>query len=248
MGNNSKIKYGDIFGIWKCLEDESEKYIKCQCCCENKTIKMVSKYHLKNGSSTNCGCKRKESLSVLKSKTNKYDLSGDYGIGWTSNTNEEFYFDLEDYNKIKDFCWYSCKYKNYKRLCSNYKNKIIKFHNLVYNNGKITDHKNRNTLDNRKENLRKATYLQNASNSSIAKNNKSGVIGVHYNKRDDLWVSQIGINGRNIHLINSKNKNTCIIKRLEAEIEYFGKEFSPQRHLFEKYGILKEGGSNINQE
>lgn len=30
---------------------------------------------------------------------NKYDLSGEYGIGYTSK-GEEFYFDLEDYKKM----------------------------------------------------------------------------------------------------------------------------------------------------
>ena len=43
--------------------------------------------------------------SKCNKKYNKYDLSGEYGIGWTSNTNQEFYFDLEDYDKIKDYCW-----------------------------------------------------------------------------------------------------------------------------------------------
>ena len=38
-------------------------------------------------------------------KYNIYDLSGEYGIGYTFK-NEKFYFDLEDYNKIKDDCWH----------------------------------------------------------------------------------------------------------------------------------------------
>lgn len=31
---------------------------------------------------------------------NTYDLSGEYGIGYTTK-GEEFWFDLEDYDKIK---------------------------------------------------------------------------------------------------------------------------------------------------
>ena len=38
-------------------------------------------------------------------KYNKYDLLGSFGVGWTTNTNKEFWFDLEDYDKIKDYCW-----------------------------------------------------------------------------------------------------------------------------------------------
>ena len=40
-------------------------------------------------------------------KYNKYDLSGCFGIGYASNNDDLFYFDLEDYNKIKNTCWYS---------------------------------------------------------------------------------------------------------------------------------------------
>ena len=36
---------------------------------------------------------------------NNYDLSGEYGIGYLFN-GEEFYFGLEDYDKIKNYCWY----------------------------------------------------------------------------------------------------------------------------------------------
>lgn len=34
---------------------------------------------------------------------NRYDLTGEYGIGYT-NQGVEFYFDLEDYDKIKEYC------------------------------------------------------------------------------------------------------------------------------------------------
>ena len=38
---------------------------------------------------------------------NKYDLNlidehGKYGVGYCSNTNNKFYFDMDDYDKIKD--------------------------------------------------------------------------------------------------------------------------------------------------
>lgn len=34
-----------------------------------------------------------------------------------------------------------------------------------------------------------------------------------------------------------KNKEDAVRKRLQAELDYFGKELAPQRDLFEKYGI-----------
>ena len=53
---------------------------------------------------------------------NVYDLSGEYGIGYTLK-GEEFYFDLEDYDKIKDYCWHI----NKKYVCTKYKNNRIMF-------------------------------------------------------------------------------------------------------------------------
>ena len=48
---------------------------------------------------------------------NKYDLNlidehGKYGIGYCSNTNNKFYFDMDDYDKIKDIYWYEKIRKN----------------------------------------------------------------------------------------------------------------------------------------
>ena len=74
----------------------------CNCDCGTENILVVGS-QLKNGRTKSCGCISRE-LLISKNKDrrkyNTYDLSGEYGIGWTSNTNKEFYFDLEDYDKI----------------------------------------------------------------------------------------------------------------------------------------------------
>lgn len=40
----------------------------------------------------------------INKKYNAYDLTKDYGKGYTLD-GVEFIFDLEDYDKIKDYCW-----------------------------------------------------------------------------------------------------------------------------------------------
>jgi len=77
----------------------------CQCNCENKPILTVESYSLTKGKTKSCGCLAKELTIQRFKKYNTYNLTNKYGIGYTSNTNEEFYFDLEDYEKIKDYCW-----------------------------------------------------------------------------------------------------------------------------------------------
>jgi hypothetical protein len=65
---------------------------------------------------------------------------------------------------------------------------------------KLLDHKDRNPLNNRIENLREATHQQNASNRKNQTNNKSGVRGVHWKARNKKWQAQVKLNGKHQYL------------------------------------------------
>ena len=54
--------------------------------------------------------------------------------------------------------------------------------------GMITDHINRNGLDNRKENLRFVTHSQNGANTKARKNSSSQYLGVAWNSAREQWV------------------------------------------------------------
>lgn len=220
----------------------------CRCNCKDRNLIIARGEDIRSGNTLSCGCLQREKASSVgksKHKENKYDLSGEYGVGWTSNTNNEFYFDLEDYDKIKNYCWRECVDQTdyhylVARKCGE-KNKMIKITDIVV--GKHYDHKNHNTLDNRKENLRPATPSENAQNKSIQKNNTSGVIGVSYDKSCNKWRAYIRDNKKAKYVGYCDNKNDAIIARLEAEAKYYG-EFAPQKHLFEQYKININGGDN----
>ena len=163
-------------------------------------------------------------------------MSGEYGIGLTSNTNEEFYFDLEDYDIIKDYCWAACEpVKGYIRIETSINNKGVNMAQLLTGQKDI-DHIDRNPMNNRRLNLREATRSQQGMNRKKQSNNTSGFIGVYWDKRQNRWMSAIKIKGKQKHLGYFVNKNNAVIARLKAEKKYFG-EFAPQRHLFEQYGI-----------
>ena len=89
---------------------------------------------------------------------------------------------------------------------------------------KVIDHINHNTLDNRKQNLRIVTRVQNQMNMSKRKDNTSGFTGVHFNKRSDKWMATIQVNYKSINLGTFKNKEDAIEARKKAEEKYFGKE------------------------
>ncbi len=63
-----------------------------------------------------------------------------------------------------------------------------------------TDHRNRNRLDNRRQNLRVCSFRENAKNRTVNKNSRSGIKGVYWHRARETWVALIGVNGRRLHL------------------------------------------------
>ena len=225
---SKKTKGGVIRATWWC---------QCDCGSPLKEIKSTS---LLMGHTKSCGCLKTEQCKN-KHKTNYYNLSGDYGIGYTSK-GEEFFFDLEDYDKIKDYCWNKTK-KGYivagmlKPERDKTNKSVVSLHVLVMGEkeGYVVDHRNRKKNDCRKENLRYATHTENCRNISVAKDNSTGIIGV-MRRKNNKYRSRIRVNGKLIDLGTYSNIEDAIIARLRGEKEYFG-DFAPQKHLFEQYGI-----------
>jgi len=205
----------------------------CRCNCQDENEIVVVGGRLTSGNTKSCGCLQKENVSKLFKKYNTYILTGDFGIGYTLKE-EEFCFKLEDYGKIKDYCWYFDK-DGY--LVAYDGNKHIRMHRLVMNcpDGMEVDHEFHNEWDNRKEHLRIVTKSQNGMNKNIPSNNTSGIIGVSYNQ-NNKWMAKITKNKKQMYIGQYENKDDAIKARLEAEQKYFG-EFAPQKHLYDKYGI-----------
>lgn len=82
------------------------------------------------------------------------------------------------------------------------------------------DHINGNTGDNRFENLRDVPGSINQRNCRIRSNNKSGVMGVSWNKKDRQWVAQARLNGRQIYLGGFSEKQDAIAARLTFQRDH----------------------------
>lgn len=206
----------------------------CQCSCGNPNLTKVLGENLTTHHTISCGCYNKERQKETFCKRNKYNLEGEYGIGYAVDSGREFYFDLEDYDKIKDYCWsnYGTDY-----LTTSIKGKHCLMHQLLtdFKYPEI-DHKNRKGWDNRKENLRAVEHNLNMRNQSLRKTSKSGFVGVFWSNSSKQWKGAITCNNKN-YTFASSNKETVIKWRLQKEFELFGPDFAPQRHLFEQYNI-----------
>ncbi len=225
---------GKQFGRWKVLkrsEDIIDKktnkhstYWLCECSCDKHTIRTVKGTALVKGRSKSCGC-----LSLENSKNNTgrpkvyntYDLSGKYGIGYTLKE-EPFYFDLEDYDKIKLYTWH-LNSEGYLSANGGKELGYIKLSRIIMDakdNEKV-DHIYHNLNDNRKINLRKCSNQENSYNHVIHKNNTSGVSGISWDKEFCKWRARIWVEGKCIHLGRFSSFENAVNIRKQAEIQYF---------------------------
>lgn len=83
---------------------------------------------------------------------------------------------------------------------------------------KEIDHINRVRDDNRLCNLREANRQQQLINCRIMSNNKSGIKGVHFAKKEGKWCAQIKVGQKCFHLGLFDKKIDAAMARLEAEV------------------------------
>jgi hypothetical protein len=144
---------------------------------------------------------------------------------------KECIVDTEDWVKINKCMWHLVKslqsgsYYAYRNKWVNGKNKSIPLHRILLNltDSKIfVDHKNLDTLDNRKINLRECNNSQNMSNRGKQKNNTSGYKGVFWSKEKNKWEVQITANGIKYHIGRFKDKIEAARAYNNAAIKHHG--------------------------
>lgn len=236
------IEVGDVFDRLKVIADTGKrsknrnKIWLCECQCGKLLEVPTNSLTTKNTRS--CGCLHKEITSKIGKNTiyninpdankgNKYDLTGEYGIGYLPDNRGEFYFDLEDYDLIKDYTW-NCKDDgDYSYITTRRKNKNILMHRLIlqcFDRSKDIDHINHNVKDNRKENLRICEHYKNITASKTYTNNTSGKKGVHWDNSRNKWVAVITYNKKTWHLGRYEGFEDAVKAREKAE-EEIHKEF-----------------------
>ena len=250
-----KIEPGMMFGRLKVMYKCDYQYHSpggsvanlwhCQYQYENKTELDVLTSSLTSGNTRSCGCLGPETTkrimksnkygcknkNIRKNGINQYDLSGEYGIGWTSNTNFEFWFDLEDYDKIKNYLWFSKTNGTSKHtyiVAKDSKGNYIYLHRFVMgldiwkNDKREVDHVFHNTFDNRKKNLRVCKHFQNTASQVTRSDNTSGKKGVHWRKERNKWSASITYNKKTYSLGCYEKFEDAVAAREAAEKKLFG--------------------------
>jgi hypothetical protein len=82
------------------------------------------------------------------------------------------------------------------------------------------DHIDGNGENNKLINIRSVSRLENNKNKRLPSTNKSGVMGVHWHKRDQHWRAEIKVKQKTINLGGFKDINDAIKARKAAEFKY----------------------------
>jgi hypothetical protein len=155
-------------------------------------------------------------------------------------------------NKTKSRTTGNVYYRKIVDLTLNDKKKHIKLHRLVYqlNNptqditGLEVDHIDQNSLNNDITNLRLVTASQNNANiSKLKKNNgketTSKYIGISYDKRDDIWQSQIKVE-KKMYSKLFKNEREALEWRNNKIVELKVEEYYVIQPWIKKQVIIKK--------
>lgn len=138
--------------------------------------------------------------------------------------------DDEDFDYLNQWKWflsdggYAHRNKHIRLGLNKYTCKRIRMHRLINQtpNGFITDHINRNKLDNRKCNLRTANKSINSINRGKPVNNKSGTKGVYWDSWSKKWRAELVLNSKKITLGRYLSITDAIIARKNGEGKYYG--------------------------
>lgn len=139
------------------------------------------------------------------------------------------FIDGEDFDKVKDYTWGLKESSKNNLYVVTYKNKkIIRLHRLLTNcpDGLFVDHKDFNTLNNCKSNLRICTHAENGRNNKIKNIKKTSKYkGVCWKEKQNKYSAQIMYKDKSIHLGYFTDEKEAAFAYNTAAQKYF-KEYS----------------------
>jgi hypothetical protein len=145
--------------------------------------------------------------------------------------------DDDDFDRISKHEWYARidRYTYYavRETRSNGHKHTILMHREILNTpfGLLTDHRDRNGLNNQKSNIRICTIAENNKNVNIRKDSSCGIKGVTFKKREKKWSAQIGIGGKIKWLGYFNTPEDAALAYDNANIRLYGEFQSPNKYM-----------------
>ena len=136
-----------------------------------------------------------------------------------------------DYDNLIGYSWFARRppssktYYAYSSVKIGKRVKTLLMHRIILDapRGVQVDHRDRNGLNNRRQNIRLCTPSENSCNVGLKENNTSGYKGVSWHKPTKKWGVKIRVCGKRIHLGHFTNKHRAAKIYNEAALKYHGK-------------------------
>ena len=138
--------------------------------------------------------------------------------------------DDHDYSYLMAWKWRASEQENgdfyAKRVAEKQRNgyRSIYMHRVILDvpKGVLTDHRNTNTLDNRRSNLRLCNRSENAHNCGVRSDNISGHRGICWHKKARKWMVRLKSHNIDKYLGLFVDLQDAINARKAAEEKYVG--------------------------
>ncbi len=156
-----------------------------------------------------------------------------------------FVINTEDYEMVKERIWRVSKKKNKYYIISGSKKKgtMIYLHQMILGekkDGLEIDHIDGNSLNNRRENLRFVTHLQNVDNMRATRiDNTIGIRGISFDKRGKKYVVDFNYHGERYYFKTWGTIEEAVYCRLIAE-EQFGMSLVKNNPIARDFQIENE--------
>lgn len=165
-----------------------------------------------------------------RTSKNTYVISGDTAILQTTK-GVIFRVDVSDLEKVLKYTW-CLNRQGY--LTANIRKKLVRLHRYLLEppDDKFVDHIDGDPTNNKRSNLRICSQTENARNTKIQKNNKTGYTGIRKTK-DGMFNARITANRKEIHIGNYPTLKQAVAARKEAEKRHFA-EFAASNSRVEQ--------------
>jgi hypothetical protein len=129
--------------------------------------------------------------------------------------------DAEDYERLNAFVWkFGGRYAERNGRVNGKRVTVFMHRTVMGEPDAEVDHRNRNKLDNRKENLRLAEHAQNVANCGKRSHNTSGFKGVRAKR--SKWAAEIRVEGKTLYLGTFVEKEAAARAYDQAATRHFG--------------------------
>lgn len=113
--------------------------------------------------------------------------------------------DVADFERLSKFSWHAywdARGKTFYARRTLPNGKTLSMHRMILGckHGEEADHVSWDTLDNRRNNLRRCTHTENVRHRRKRSTSTSGMIGVSFHKRTKTWDARIFVKGRLNHI------------------------------------------------